>query len=139
MLEKKDNDKIILDLKNKIEEKKKTLKITEKFSPITNCSIELDGTRYNIHALNKELLTTLLVKLNSYKLSIIDLELSTQEYNISGFPLNDWIQDVYGKLMNVNRKDEENRLKSMELRLHNLLSNEKKVELEINEIAKFLE
>ena len=45
------NDELILQLKKQIEDKKKALRATEKFTPITNCSIELDGVRQNIQVL----------------------------------------------------------------------------------------
>lgn len=131
---KKNNDTVILTLKKQIEEKKNALKTTERFSPVTNCSIELDGMRYNIQVLDKEQLISMLVRLNSYRLSAVDLGVLS-EYKISGFTLDNWLKDLNAKLMNVNRKVEENRLKVMEDRLHNLLSNEKKIELEIDEIA----
>ncbi|MFB0830237.1 hypothetical protein [Brevibacillus laterosporus] len=42
----------------------------------------------------------------------------------------DWIKDLKSKLDIVRRKEEEHKLKVMETKLHQLLSNEKKVELE---------
>jgi uncharacterized membrane protein len=67
------NDKRILDLKKKIETKKESLNKVTKFLPITNCSIESEGNRYNIQVLSKEQLIQLLVKLNSLYLSYHDL------------------------------------------------------------------
>ncbi len=128
------NDQTILKLKKQIEEKKVALKVTERFVPVTNCSIEIDGTRLNIQVLNKEQIVSLLVKLNAYKLSAKDLGLLS-EFTMSGFSLDDWIKDLQAKLMNVNRKVEEARLKLLEDKLHSLLSVDKKVELEIEEIA----
>lgn len=131
------NDTIILQLKEQIEEKKKALKSSEKFSPITNCSIELDNNRMNIHALNKEQLVILLVRLNSYRLSAIDLGLA-EDLKISGHELSDWMTDINAKLMNLNRKAEEERLQELEIQLHGLLSIDKKVELAIDVIKKSL-
>lgn len=129
------NDQKIMELKKQIEEKKNKIKKSQKFTPITNCSIEVDGQRYNLQVLTKEQLITLLVKLNLYSMSAKDLEL---DYSISRFNVNDWITDVRAKLDFVSRKEEENKLKVMETKLHQLLSNEKKVELEIEEIMSFL-
>ena len=130
------NDSKIMELKKQIEEKKAKLIKSQKFSPITNSSIELDGVRTNIQVLNKEQLTFLLVKLNSYAISAKDLEVY---FVISGYHVADWITDIKSKLDFVSRKEEENKLKMMESKLHQLLSNEKKVELEIDEIMKGLE
>ena len=130
------NDAKILELKAQIKEKKAKLKSVKKFSPVTNCSIELDGIRSNLQVLTKELLTSLLVKLNMYRLSISDLGLS--EYNISGFKVEDWITDIRSKLDIIAYREEESKLQELENKLHILLSNDKKVELEINEIESLL-
>jgi hypothetical protein len=129
------NDKKILSLKKQVEDKKKSLKATEKFCPITNCSIEIDGIRTNIQVLNKDQIITLMVKLNAYRLSAKDLGV-LNEYNISSYSIDDWITDLKAKLMNIDRKNEEYRLKALESKLHSLLSNDKKVELEIDELEK---
>ena len=129
------NDQKIMELKKQIEDKKAKLIKSQKFTPITNCSIEVDGIRYNLQVLNKEQLITLLVKLNSYAISAKELEI---DFVISGYHIVDWIADIKSKLDFVSRKEEENKLKVMESKLHQLLSNEKKVELEIDEIMKNL-
>jgi len=128
------NDKMILGLKKQIEDKKKALKASERFSPTTNCSIELDGSRYNINVLGKEQIVSLLVKLNSYLLSAKDLGLHN-EFTISGFSLADWMGDLNSRLMIVNRRAEEDKLRGLENKLHNLLSVDTKIELEINDIV----
>jgi hypothetical protein len=134
----KDNDQKIMELKKQIEEKKKQIVKSQKFSPVTNCSIEVDGQRYNIQVLTKEQLISLMVKLNAYAISADKLEI-LNDYFISGYSVLDWIKDLKAKLDYVSRKEEENKLKAMEFKLHQLLSNEKKVELEIEEIASYLE
>jgi len=126
------NDSKIMVLKKQIEEKKIKLGKSQKFNPITNCSIEVDGIRHNLQVLTKEQLTTLLIKLNLYSMSAKDL-------GLDGYIISDWIIDIKSKLDFVSRKEEENKLKMMESKLHQLLSNEKKVELEIDEIMKGLE
>jgi len=129
------NDSKIMELKKQIEDKKIKLGKSQKFTPVTNCSIEVDGIRVNIQVLTKDQLITLLVKLNSYAISAKDLEIY---FSVSGYDVSDWITDIKSKLDFVSRKEEENKLKIMESKLHQLLSNEKKVELEIDEIMKSL-
>jgi len=131
------NDKTILSLKKQIEEKKKALKTSEKFIPVTNCSVEIGDTRYNIHTLQITEVINLLVLLNTYKLSAEDLGM-LEEFKISGYTVTEWITDLQTKRMILTRKAEENKLRAMEEKLHNLLSNEKKIELEIEEIASSL-
>ena len=131
------NDSKIITLKNQIAEKRKQIDKIKKFTPITNCSIEVDGIRSNIQVLTKEQLIALVIKLNSYVSSAKELEL-LDEYIISGYKAEDWIADIKSKLDIVSRKDEERKLKDMEEKLDRLLSNEKKTELEINEIENML-
>ena len=79
----------------------------------------------------------LLVVLNSYKKSAEELEL-VADYELSGYSVYSWIIDLKNRLSVINRNTEENRLKMLEKRLHNLLTVETKVELEIDEIASSL-
>lgn len=131
------NDQKILTLKILIEEKKAKIGKSQKFTPVTNCSIEIDGTRYNIQVLSKEQIISLAVKLNAYAIAARELEL-LNDYHISGFNVMDWIKDLKSKLDFVCRKEEEHKLKMMESKLNHLLSNDKKVELEIDEIESLL-
>jgi len=131
------NDASILQLKDLIEKKKEALGKPARFSPVTNCSLEFEGTRYNLHALPKPKVIELLVKLNSLLLSAIDLELQDQ-YMISGYKLPAWVHDLNARLAILARQDEEQELKMYEQKLHKLLSEGKKVELEIKDIAKQL-
>lgn len=136
-MEFKNNDQKILELKKQIEEKKKQIKKVDKFTPVTNCSIELDGIRYNIHTLNRTSAINLLVKLGALLTSAINLGLE-EEYVVSGYKVNEWLIDIKSKMENLNRIEEENKLKGLESKLDQLLSNEKKVELELGEIESML-
>lgn len=129
------NDKIILKLKAEIAEEKKSLKKIKNFTPITNCSLDMDGVRHNLHVVQQPMIVTLLVKLNALRLSAEDLDLLA-DYTIGGYQLEDWITDLKGRLLVVGAKDRETKLKTMEDKLHQLLSSDKKVELEIDSILK---
>jgi len=131
------NDKKIMELKKQITEKKTKLEGINRFVPITNCSIELDGQRYNLNTLQKEQLIPLMVRLNCYMLSAKDLGM-LDDYKISGYKVGEWIIDIRTKLDILSRKDEEIKLKVMEAKLDKLLSDEKKTELELDEIADML-
>lgn len=131
------NDAKIMELKKQIEDKKEKLNKTGKFVPVTNCSLELDGQRYNIQVLQQEQLIQLMIKVNLYLMSAKDLKLE-EDYIINGYKAEEWIVDMKARLDILSRKDEERKLKVMEEKLDKLLSNEKKTELELNEIAEFL-
>ena len=131
------NDIKIMELKEQIIEKRNKLNAIKKFSPITNCSIELDKERYNIQVLTREQLILLLVKLNSYFHSAKSLEL-LDDYIISGYKAEEWIVDMKARLDIISHKEEEKKLKEMEIKLDRMLSNEKKTELELSDIAEML-
>lgn len=132
------NDDRILTLKTQIAAKKKELGKTRRFSPITSCSIELDGSRYNIHTLSKQDLVFLLVKLNAYYKSAVDLDM-VDDCQISGFHICDWGADVRERLDIMQQQEKLNDLARMEKTLDKLLSDDKRTELEIDSIAALLE
>lgn len=129
------NDKKILGLKTLIAEKKEKLE-KAKFVPITNCSIEFEGVRSNIQVLGKDQLTLLLIRLNAYRLSMVDLGID--ECPISGYDLKDWITDIKLRVKVLDLKKEEESLKALERKLETLLSDDKKTELELSSIASML-
>lgn len=132
------NDEKIIKLKQQIEEKRNKLGNLKRFTPITNCILELDGVTTNIQILSKEKLALLLVKLNLYKMSIENLNMSFDKITINGYDIRDWMSDVLAKINIISYKEEEQKLKTMENKLLELLSSEKKTELAIDEIEKML-
>lgn len=131
------NDDKVLQLKQQIEEKKRVLSNIKKFTAVTNCSINFEGAQININTLQKDGLVQLYVKLNALQLSAIDLGL-LDDFYISGYNISEWVEDVKNKLEALTVKQEESKLKQMETRLTQLLSEDKKVELELEEIIKSL-
>ena len=78
-----------------------------------------------------------MVEINMYLLSAKDLGVES-DYDISGFKATDWITDLKAKLDDIKKKEEEKKLKLMEDKLTQLLSEDKKTELEIEELANML-
>jgi len=100
---------------------------------LINCNLDLDGIRYNLHSLTtKESLIQLLIKLNVFKQSAVELKL-LDECNFSGYNVRDWMSDVQLKL-EILSFSEERKLKTLEQKLDDLLSNDKKIELELDSI-----
>lgn len=131
------NDTRILELKKQIEAKKKDLSERKvRFSPETNCILDLDGTKYNLNVAADDVLMFLLLKLNLYVMSANNLEMPLP--TISGYSVDLWISDIKNKLSVSGLRREEVDLKKMESKLDKLLSEEKKTELEIDEIASLL-
>jgi hypothetical protein len=129
------NDEVIIGLKKEIEEKKANLAKVNKFNPVTNCNLVLDGNRYNIHASDKETLLLLIGKVSSVKMGL-NKELPEEKLIIGGYTADEWLKDLKDKFAILNVSLEESRLKSLEKKLHNLLSTDKKVELEIDDLKK---
>ena len=88
------NDERVLLLKKQIDEKRSGL-AAQKFSPKTNCIIDLDGQKYNINVLQVNELELLLVKLSVYSEFAKNLGF---ELVISGYLINEWITDIDQKL-----------------------------------------
>lgn len=131
------NDDRILELKKQIEIKKKS--ISEKkvrFITETNCVLNMDGMTINLNVCSDDALMLLLIRLNSYFMSAVDLGMS--DFEISGYSVTAWIKDIKSKLEVSSLKKEEADLKKMGSKLDKLLSDDKKTELEIDEIANLL-
>lgn len=106
------NDKIILDLQKKIEEKKQQLKSAEKFSPITNCNLVWNDKRYNLHATSKADIMYLTASLSLLKKESQEL-FPNENLTIASFDIDDWLSDLKAKYTQVNRSLEEAKLKKM--------------------------
>lgn len=131
------NDDRILELKKQVENKKKEIaKKNVKFVPETNLVIEINGIKTNINVLNEKDLKSLLVILNMYRMSSADLEMN--DFEISGYKVDEWMNDVRAKINMKTLKNEEAELKRLEEKLDKLLSEDKKTELELDSIAALL-
>ena len=130
------NDKTILELKEKIEIKKATLKEIEGFTPKTTCIFDFNG-KHNIHTFNMEecvfwraLFTSMLKANESYG--------DSNELILNGFTMEDWNKDVCSKLRVLSIESQKKELAQMEAKLDKLLSADKKAEMELASIAELL-
>lgn len=131
------NDNRIIELKRQIEIKRdELLAVKQRFVPETNCVLELEGTTYNLNVCTADTLKFLLIRLNAYLMSAQALQIKIPE--ISGYDIAAWMSDIDNKIHGLNIKEEENKLKQMESKLNKLLSDDKKTELKIDEIASLL-
>lgn len=130
------NDERVLQLKEIIDKKKAELKTVGRFTPLTNCVLNFDNQNYNLNVLQLNELKFLLVKLNMYLMSAKDLGMS--DFHFSGYHIVDWMDDVKSKIEIFEYKAKEAELKALEAKLDKMLSDEKKTELELDEIAALL-
>lgn len=129
------NDERVLQLKQVIDKKKSEIKGIKKFMPLTNCVLDLEGQKYNLNVLQFDDLQLLLVRLNMYLMSVKDMGINLE---ISGYNLVEWITDIKCKIEIFEYKKKEAELKALEDKLDKMLSDEKKTELELDEIAALL-
>jgi hypothetical protein len=134
-MKKSANDKIILELKAQIEVKKKLIRGTERFSPKTNCNLVLGSERYNLNVVSKQECLLLLARLKSLKDGLQSV-LPDEILEISGYNVDLWIADLVNRFAVLNRLLESNKLEGLEQKLHNLLSLDTKVELEIEDLKR---
>ena len=130
------NDKRIMQLREKIDEKRKLLGKSKRFAPITNCALTLHGTLYNLNVIKENTLIALLVELACYTEKALELG---YEYKVSGFLADEWLEDIQMRLANLNHRQETQKLQIMEKRLEQLLSEDKRTELELDSISELLE
>ena len=127
------NDERILELQSQIETKRKELGDKPEFNPATDGLMKTGtGMTANLHAATEDLSTSLLIDLNSRRLSADDLGI---EYKIGEYRVEDWIADIQARLVYLKYQREETRLKSLERQLDRLLSEEEKKKREVERIA----
>lgn len=130
------NDERIMQLKQQIETKRKELaNQNNRFTPVTNCMLLLDNVTYNLHL---EVSEWLLIKVNMIAMSAKDLGMDISQVEISGYKLTDWLEDIGNKLKVQKYKEEKRKLEKLEKQLDSLLSDDKRTELEIDNIAALL-
>lgn len=129
------SDNKIITLKEQIKLKKEKLDSIKKFTPKTNCILNWNDKKINIQVLKKNELILLASMLHSYNMSSKNLGFNLV---MSGYDVQDWIDDIKSKLDILTINEERSKLEEMEIKLMELLSNEKKVELEINKIESML-
>ena len=128
------NDKTIMKLREQIEEKEASLNGLTPSIIITNCMLTMDGENYNLNVLRLPELIHLYVKLTCY-IQTADYTELLEDYEIGGFNIVDWVDDVYSKMVAKKLLAEKIKLTNMKTRLMQLLSAEKQTELEIDAIA----
>lgn len=133
------NDERILALREQIEAKKKTLGKQPRFSPVTTCMLDVNGTRINLHTLNSvDKINHLLVYLNMWVMSAEDMGIDSKDIMLSDFPVTEWMDDLRSKKAVVVYQEEAKKLNALNAQLEKLLSDDKKTELEIDAIAELL-
>lgn len=133
------HDERILKLQEQIEKAEEEALKLKKASYITNCIILIDSEKYNLHVLNEEALIMLLIKINNYKLSAIDLGIDLDKVKFGAYSLSEWVEDIKTRI-NIEKNNKHlKELREAKETLNSLLSKDKKTEMKLAEIEKLLE
>lgn len=131
------HDEKVLELQAKIAAQEKE-SINLKCSYNTNCILSIDNEKYNLHVLDEDDLTKLLIKLNLYRLSALDLEMDLNNIKFGKYTITEWIEDIKTRIKMEKNKKYIKELKTAKLTLDSLLSDDKKTELKLAEIESLL-
>ncbi|MEB9013988.1 hypothetical protein P4H82_27855 [Bacillus cereus] len=135
------NDAVVLQLQGKVEEKKKKLAALKALrrNSVTKCILEWEGKNINFNVAGKDELTLLLVKIHTLFVAADDLLLEDfGDTKVQGHTLDEWVQDIKGKIKEKDILNEEQQVKAIEKKLDTMLSTEKKTELELTKFAELL-
>lgn len=136
------NDIKVLELKEQIRIKKAELSKIKKSSYLTNLTINIDIPFSdkvwikNLNTLSEDELKSLLVYLSLF--SKESELLCIWDIKVNGYVISDYISDIKSKLTELTTKQKMKQLKEMEDKLEKLLSEDKRKELEINELDNLL-
>lgn len=142
------NDERILRLKKSIEEKRAEIEKIGKYVPVTTCIIQPKfGEKINLHVLDENELVLLLSWLQAMIIGLSDyveygnlddIDLEIDEPKISGFAIAEWKEDIKNLLRQKKIKSKKLQLNAMEKKLTALLSEDKRTELELDDIEALL-
>lgn len=131
------NDNRILELKQKIEKERATLKESNnRFQPITSCILEFAGQKYNINAMSTNDLLLLLGVLSVMEqvTTKVAENIEVKPATVSGYVLAEWIVDVRKKLDQVLYREKKVKLDTLEKQLTDLLTGETQTKLKVDNL-----
>ncbi len=132
------NDKRIIEMREKIRVKKDELESITKVEYKTHLSLNLVGERYNLNVVSEDILLGILLNLNMINNAIKSDELLQTEYKLEGYSVEDWIHDVKAKYELKKVRAKKSELIALENKLVNMLSEDKKTELELDSIEEMI-
>lgn len=135
-------DERIAALQEKVAQKKKALKSTEKPNWQTNCMFKWPSNETtNLHTADENQIATiyayLLRRQESFKQALAELELKL-EANHNGYPIVAWLEDLKTRLNIVQLSKNKKDLAALEAKLEELMSPEAKRAKALSEIEELL-
>lgn len=139
----KTTDQIVLELLNKVEQKKKEIGASERPSWITHCSFGVNPSnaadRVNLQVVTDvSILTsvyaTLAVAERAFGQAAKDLDLKV-EFKWQGFTFEEWVTDIKMRINQLQLKNKRDDLAKLEARVNALVSQEQRRELELKKLV----
>ena len=142
----KNTDKLVLDLLQKVEEKKKQIGNAERPSWITNCTFGFSpdiNTRINLQVVREievlvEIHAFLTSKCADYTNSLSALGLTAKEapFKYLGFTYDQWVSDIQTRVSMLRIKAKRDELTALEARVNALVSPEQRRAIELEKLVK---
>ena len=133
------NDNTILVLKDKLKKKRAELGTEPKFTPVTTCVFTLYGEKVNIHTLDNSRVLFYIAQFRAMIDAVGDyVDAHPEDIIIDGFNIVEWHDDLLQRFAYIQYMNKLKELTALEHKLDKLLSADKKVELELDDIAKLL-
>lgn len=134
-----DRDQEIQQLTELIQKKKDELAKVKKYSYNTHMAFNALGINYNLHTIDDvSTLISFIAHLETgeaaFKAAIVKYNLPKIEFKHQSYPVSDWIEDIIARINKVNSIKETRNLSDMEAALNNLLSQDFKVNKELEQI-----
>lgn len=138
------NDDKVLKLMNEVKKRKLEIATSEKAAWTTNCSLNINGKTINLHVVNDvnvlvgalaALLRNRANHVEAAKLLGFD---KPAPFEHDGYSLEDWLADMKIRATKIQIAQKRKDLERYEAQLDKLLSNDKKVELELDQLEKEL-
>jgi hypothetical protein len=136
------NDEKIEQLLVLVNKQKEKISKIERYLPKTNMTLEIAGVRKNLNVLSD--LKELCYAWSFIRRETLQFEEAAAELDIKldndfqGYPASDWFEDIKYRVNKIRISKERESLKSMETTLENLMSNDLKVERELDRISQIL-
>ena len=145
-METKNTDQIVLELLNKVEEKKKQIGNAERPSWVTNCSFGYNAdanARINLQVVREleqlaEIHAFLTVKYDTFRQSLGLLKLTEKEvpFRHLGFTYTQWECDIQTRINQLRIKAKKDELTVLEARVNALVSPEQRRAIELEKLVR---
>lgn len=144
-----DTDSVVLQLLEKVEEKKRQIGEAERPAWRTNCSFGYSqdvNNRLNIQTIKEldvllDIYGFLQEKFNRYTAAVAALKLEKEAptFKHLGFSFEDWASDIRTRIDGLRIKNKKDELSKLEARVNALVSPEQRRKIELEKLAKEIE